>query len=61
MSKEELELVVDSMIASDAILKADIDSGRRQMEDVRREIATQRQVEFQSAQRRIEPGMSKSF
>ncbi|GDY04943.1 hypothetical protein LBMAG50_10840 [Phycisphaerae bacterium] len=61
MSKEELELVVDSMIASDAILKADIDSGRRRMEDVRREIATQRQVEFQSAQRRIEPGMSKFF
>ena len=61
MSREELEVVVDTTIASDAILKADIDSGRRRMEDVRREIATQRQVEFQSAQRSIEPGMSKFF
>lgn len=61
LGREELELSVDSMIASDAILKADLDSGRRRLEDVRREIATQRQAEFQSSQRRIEPGMNKFF
>ena len=61
LSRDQLELAVDSVIASDAILKADVDSGRRRLEDVRREISTQRQAEFQSGQRRIDSGMSKFF
>ena len=61
LSRDKVEEAVDSLIASDAVLKADLDSGRRRLEDVRREIATQRQAEFQSAQRRVTPGESKTF
>jgi ABC-type transport system involved in multi-copper enzyme maturation permease subunit len=61
MTREKLEDAVDSAIASDAILKADLDSGRRRLEDVRREIATQRQAEFSSRQRRVDPGDGKTF
>ena len=61
LSRDKVEEAVDSLIASDAVLKADLDSGRRRLEDVRREIATQRQAEFQSAQRRVAPGESKTF
>ncbi|MEI6023513.1 MAG: hypothetical protein WCP80_02825 [Phycisphaerales bacterium] len=61
LSRDKLDEAVDSVIASDAILKADLDSGRRRFEDVRREIAVQRQVEFQSAQRRVDAGESKTF
>lgn len=61
LDRDKVEEAVDSLIASDAVLKADLDSGRRRLEDVRREIATQRQAEFQSAQRRVTPGESKTF
>ena len=61
LPREQLEEAVDSMIASDAIMKADLDSGRRRLEDVRLEIAMQRQAEFQSKQRRLESGESKTF
>ncbi len=61
LSRDKLEAEVDSVIASDAVLKADLDSGRRRFEDVRREIALQRQAEFQSDQRRVGAGESKTF
>lgn len=61
MTRDQLLGAVDAAIASDAILKADIQEGRKRIEDVRRDVSAERQKDFLASQRMVGPGESKTL
>jgi len=61
LTRDELQAAVDATIESDAALKQDIQDGRRRLEDVRREVSTERQKQHLAAQRQVAPGESRTL
>jgi hypothetical protein len=61
MTRDELNAAVDSAVASDSVLKSDLDAGRRTIEDVRRELGKQQQKDHLARQRQVAPGESRAL
>jgi hypothetical protein len=61
LTREQIVRMVDDAITADAVLKGDIDTGRRRIEDVRRELGQQFQKEHLAAQRKVGSGAGRTL